>query len=740
MAEMTAAKTASMSSDGKPTDEVKPLPKPSKITKADWAKVEKFLKEDLDARKLSDFRKTHESIWREVDRQVAMQPMLKVNRDGSEVNMGWHNVIELGELSKASENIAADVIRITFPPSRFFFECHSDILESMELEDDGNKKIDPKLQKGVDGRLRSLMYQQHKDFGLEASSELSVKEALHHGSYVVEVDWDEVEFIQDGDKVFSKGGPKWIPHSMWNCFPDPSPAIIGTNMFYNGSMFIESYLPRYKAEQWCKSGDDGWMPSQWKKVSKDEHILKAGGQERKTKDTKITTYWGDVAIERDSETLYYPNHKVRMFNGTIIYMAPIKIPFKNLIYDGYERMDVRDPYYMSPIIKMSPMQKLASTLTNKFMDGVELHIEPPIVYDGNDPDFVLNGGPVIAPGVKVSTKGTASFKEIQIGELKTALEALQMCLQQMKENIGRPGKDVGDRATKAEVDKAAQDQEVSLVRFIGRFENSLRAFLYMQHAFNLRELKDASFYSPEQNDPDFIRIKNSDLPRSVHFEVTGSRGILGESERSQKITAVTAFASTNPLFAPLLNAPNILETMYQDAGAKNSESFLVNPGSVDPIQLAAKVKQLTQTAMQLAKQLKDEKEKNQYKIAKIQSDQQFKNQKLQSDNATKQAKMQADRMKEMENARQFQESMKEEIRKNNQTFIEKMAKLEADMQKVGIEFHNSMLDRITEQTLQQTMDQKLASHKEDIIKAVQSTKTTQIKKDNASGGYEVTQE
>jgi hypothetical protein len=52
------------------------------------------------------------------------------------------------------------------------------------------------------------------------------------------------------------------------------------------------------------------------------------------------------------------------------------------------------------------MQKLGSMLANKFMDGVELHLEPPITYDGNDPDFVLNGGPVLEPGAKISTKGS----------------------------------------------------------------------------------------------------------------------------------------------------------------------------------------------------------------------------------------------------------------------------------------------------------------------------------------------
>jgi hypothetical protein len=708
------------------TEEVKPPPKPKKITAKDWGKVEKFLKEDLENRKTSDFRKTHESIWREVDRQVNMQPMLKVARDGSEISMGWHNVIELGELSKASENIAADVIRITFPPARFFFETHADVLESMDLDDDGTKNVDPQLQKQVDGRLRSMMAQQHKDFGLESRAELSIKEALHHGSYVAEVDWDEQEYIADGDKVTSKGAPKWIPHSMWNCYPDPSPSVIGTDMFYSGSMFIESYMPRYKAEQWVKSGEDGWMPTQWKKVAKDEHVIKAGGQERKTKDIKITTYWGDVAIERDDETLFYPNHKVRLFNGTIVYMAPNKIPFKNVIFDGYERMDVRDPYYMSPIIKMSPTQKVSSTLTNKLMDGVELHIEPPIVYDGNDPDFVINGGPVIAPGVKVSTKGSASFKEIQIGDLKDPLTMLEFFMAQMKEKIGRPGKDVGDRATKAEVDKASQDQEVSLVRFITRFENSLRAFLYMQHAFNLRELSDISFYSPEMEDPDFVRIKREDLPRSVHFEVVGSRGVLGEQDRAQKITAVTAFASGNPLFAPLLNAPKILTTMYEDAGAKNAESMLIGSGGMDPIMAAAKIKEAQQIIQQLGAQLKDEKYKNSIKLEKIKSDQGSKEAKMKGDLAAKEAKLKFDQQVFLNSRDEFMKDLRETHNKNTQDFIAKMASVEQSSQQMTADMQKFVVDKLHEAMQSDTIDQKLAAHKEDIIKAVSKPKKTKV--------------
>ncbi len=693
MAEFKTDATDLKSSD----KEVKPLPKAAKITKSDWSKVEGHLKEQLDNRKRSDFRKAHEEIWRQVDRQVAMQPMMKIARDPAQGDTDWHNVVELGELSKASENISADVRRIIFPKSRFWFDPHSDIQSQMPMDFDGNRIVPNKLQEQVDGRLRSLMNQQHLDFGLKNRVELSIKEALHHGSYVVEVRHEDRDMIFDGDKIKEISSPTWIPHSMWNCYPDPSPFVIGTDMFYNGTMFIESYMPRAKAERWVKEGGEGFMPSQWKKVSKDEHVVKTGNIEEKIKDIKITTYWGDINIERSEESLYYPNHKVMLMNGTIVYMAPNKTPYAPIIYDGYERTDVRDPYYMSPIIKQSPMQKLGSVLTNKFMDGVALHIEPPIVYDGNDPDFVINGGPVIAPGSKTSTKGTASFKEIQIGDLSTPFEALQFVITEMKEKLGRPGKPVGDRATAQEVQKSAEDQEVSIVDFIDKLEGALRSFLYMQHHLNVTELKEYAFYSPEMKDPDFIRVKNEDLPKEVHFEVVGARGVLGEQERAQKFTMAVAFAAGNPMFASKLDVDAAMIQIFQDAGVKNAERFVLQSGQPNAGVLTVQLKQAIEALKKMQIQLNNEKQKTAVKMAKIDADHKAKGAKLQQDSAVKTAQLQENAQQLAEERRQFDLSLREEMRKHREEFAAKMAAIEAKLREAGLNFHNATLDRQVKQ-------------------------------------------
>jgi hypothetical protein len=95
-----------------------------KIRRTDWQKIEEFVKKELDSRKQSTYRKAKERKWKEIDRQIAMEAMLKLDPNGKELKGGWESAFELGELSKASEVITADVMRLTFPQSRTWMEAH----------------------------------------------------------------------------------------------------------------------------------------------------------------------------------------------------------------------------------------------------------------------------------------------------------------------------------------------------------------------------------------------------------------------------------------------------------------------------------------------------------------------------------------------------------------------------------------------------------------------------------------
>jgi hypothetical protein len=569
--------------------------KKRKISNKDWEKVQIFIKSELDSRKKSQYRVHHESIWKEVDRQIKMEPMKRLTQAGKAVKKSWNSAFELGELSKASEIISADIRRITFPQERHWFESHVEIPLQLN-EETGAERIDEETQQKVDGLLRALMTQQQIDFGFKANVDLSIKEALHHGSFVATAEWDSDLYVEDGAKVGNMAAPVWVPHSMWNCYPDPSPAVGSGKMYYCGSMIIESYMPRYKLE---RMKGEGWMPSQFDKIPKEEHKRKSGDDTIDTKDIQIVTYYGDIVVDRkDGDDIYLPNSIAKVANGVICYYMPNPLPFSPVIFNGYEKQDVRDPYYTSPIIKQSPMQKLTTILANKFVDGISLKVEPPIVYDGNDPYFVEHDGPIIAPGVKTPTKGSTEFKLVETGDPAYALEGLQMGLRQLQEGTGvsavRTGVANSDRQTATEVQKIAQGAEVRTVDFIDKLNYSLRSFLYMQHELNKRNLKSYSFYNENMQSQDFVRVteKEIQMAQSVHFDVTGARGLLGEEQRMQKMSAVTAFASQNPLFAPLLKPAELLIEGYRDAGVKNPERF-VNLQGADSIP-AAQAEQMMQ--------------------------------------------------------------------------------------------------------------------------------------------------
>jgi len=575
------------------------------ITLKDWNQVEGKVREERDRRNGDKFRKDHEMIWKEVDRMVAMKPMQVVGMKEDD----WHSAIELGELARASEIITADVMRLIFPNTRSHFEAHIEIPPQLDPNTGENVGPNNELQTYADGVCRAMMTKQHHDFGFKHRVELSVKEALHHGSFVAKARMEDITLFSENGGIKTVRAPVWVPHSMWNCYPDPSPSIIGTNMFYTGSMIIDEYMPLHRLKQVAASGTaSGWMPSQLKKVKRRQNKNK----DVDTQDIELTCLHGDIIIDKSGEDIFLPNSEVILANGTIVFYRPNPYPFQRIIYNGYERLDVRDPYYTSPLIKLSPLHKLASTMANKFVDCTALNVEPPTVYDSNDPQMAMMGGPKIVPathtGTKYMGKGVAP---IPLGDPRVALEGLTAAIQQIKE--GTPtenilaGKDGGD-VTATQVRQDAARREVRVVDFVDKLEYSIKSFLYMQHEMNRKEMEIYAFYNPELDAPDFMRLSNDEIQYNAHFDVVGSRGILGEEELSQRMTAVTAFASGNPLFAPLLKSADLLKEMYLDAGVKNPERFLnIEDGPMQQIkqELEQKYQQLIEEGKQMIFDLRE---------------------------------------------------------------------------------------------------------------------------------------
>lgn len=644
-------------------------PEPNKvrakrIQEKDIETMELFIGKELSRRCESEHRKSAERRWREVDRQVRMEPLMRLDRNQQPIKEDeWRAAVEVGELSKALEIVSSDVRRLIFPNDRTWFEAHSK-LDAGKNEDGTIKQPDAKTQTITDNALRSMMVQQQKDIGLKDRHELSVKEALMHGSYVTEVKYEQRLLVDGGHSIKATSVPTWVPHSMWNCYPDPSPSVIVGDLFYQGSMIILSYMPRYKLEQLT---GDGWMTKRYKKVPKNHRYDAAGrtstesgdGGDRQvdTDEIELVTYYGDINIERSEDDLFFPNSKACFANGILVYFSPSELPYLPIIFRGYEKQDVRDPYFVSPLMKLEPMQKTASIMLNRFIDLVELKVDPPIIYNGNDPAFVRDGGPRIFPGAKTASKSNGDIKMIETGEPAAALAGFKEAMNIIQQGLGvdavRSGTTSPAGRTAFEINKVSQSAEVRTLDFIDKLEPGLESYLYMQHDLNRKYLKNYSYYNDDLDAPDYLTATKNELPKFAKFTVVGSKSTLGEDQRVSRTSQVTAFLLGNPLTAELVNIDEVAKTMYQDAGIQNPERLLNTQSAMDPklkkIMEASKQKiqqaeQMAQQSVQQAgeqiKQLTEQLQQATAKVQALQADRGLDGEKLQLEMAKLQAEMQ----------------------------------------------------------------------------------------------------
>ena len=146
------------------------------------------------------------------------------------------------------------------------------------------------------------------------------------------------------------------------------------------------------------------------------------------------------------------------------------------------------------------------------------------------------------------------------------------------------------------------------VDFVFKIEKGIRAYLYIQHELNLKRLKKYKFYNPEMGMKDFESIGKEFLPKEVHFEGVGSRGVLTERRRSQGMTEITAFLLANERTAHIPKVEEIAMQMYSDVGVKNAERLL-NTGSSSSQDNKAQIQEIQQAAQEALAKMQEEVQK-----------------------------------------------------------------------------------------------------------------------------------
>jgi len=582
--------------------------KKRKVLSRDHDHIASYITAEKKRREMNEWRQKHIVRWAEVDRQIAMESPHVVKN--SEDKGDWHNAIQLGDLTDASETITADALRMSIPAERKYFIPHVKIGETGDI---AGEPIDPMQQRSINGVIRNFMIQQQRDFGVRSRIKLAIKEILHHGSAVITMGTQRMFKFEGGSVPRHLVAPAPTVYSMWNCFPDPSPYVLGTELFYKGSMIIEEFMPLQEALQ----------VSEW--INKDK-LQEVHARRELHEHVPILHYYGDIFLKRHDGNILFPNRHTVVSNGVFLESTVNPTPYSPVIYVGYERDDIRDPYFTSPIVKRAPMGKFATHMANRTMDSVDLRVEPPIEYDSLD-NNLRGDGPMIYPGAKIPSRGGTNLKALDVGEPAIGLAALQWAKQQMQEGTTvdavRKGVSPGTEQTATEIVRTEQRAEVREVEFASVLEDHLLLpLLNMQHEINKREMTSYEFYNDEPHTPDHMRLSRKDLPKTIIFEVVGSRSILGEQERTNRFAQVVALAGQNEFLAGQTDWTEVARQMWDDSKQKDPERFVRDSEEENAQlqQLQAQFQQQAQAMQQEIQRIQQEGQQLQAQLQKAQTD------------------------------------------------------------------------------------------------------------------------
>jgi hypothetical protein len=166
-------------------------------------------------------------------------------------------------------------------------------------------------------------------------------------------------------------------------------------------------------------------------------------------------------------------------------------------------------------------------------------------------------------------------------------------------------------------------------------QQALRAFLYLQHELNKKKLQNYPFYNPETNSQDFLRLSKEDLPKNVHFEIVGSKGLLDDEQRVQRTNEVVQNAQRDERTAGLLDMAYVLKKQLEDAGQKSPEMWLLSKDGKESPEVAAVTQQFElqmqehqQLIEELQGKLQEAESKNAAKLQEIQNNLDLKTQEL----------------------------------------------------------------------------------------------------------------
>jgi len=563
-----------------------------KVTRKDFTAMAEFIINEFQRRK--NKRKDLEKIWKDIDRQIAMEPDLSHKLDASgdpDEYSAWMPEIELPGQAQTLEILTADSRRMLFPDSGPWFTAHASVtdeyLEKAELQPiiTGDDAEVPTLvtQDSVDKLAAGVLEHYHRQYDFEGNIDLINAEAFKYGMGIGRgrvVTKQVFRHTSKGVVKDSQKIPALIPRSIKNTYLDDSEHhlmnegyIVGPGVIFEKTMkMVDIKMAANKGSNDPDLENGGWMPAMIKTMEGDDKG-----------DVQLLEWEGDIVVPRKTGDLYLPNVIVTVVLGqkgketlnSIVRFRKNKHGKIFLFPYHYEHLD--NPYATAPLMKGYPIQKAAVDALNRTIMSGALDAQPPTGYDRDDQEFANSGGPRIYPGASWPTTG--DIKVYSIGNPSALFQIYIGLLQQYADVTGVNASRLGAQ-TVSHTTAFAKEAELSrgTIRTVDYVKSSLKGPLeqWLDFEYGIaRELANHSIYIEAYGG--FVEVSKDVLPKEVIFEAYGSGGPAEVQAKAQaKLNSLQMAIQLDNVNVqqggqPVIDIEQAIEQILREGGWRNTD-------------------------------------------------------------------------------------------------------------------------------------------------------------------------
>lgn len=540
-----------------------------KFDASDFGSIAESIKDDFEKRK--SHRNTLEKHWKEIDRQVAMEPDIthKMLSNGKlDPELAWMAEMELPYQAQALEVLTADARRMEFPDSGPWFrahaECTDEYLRTVEFKSLilGDEAEVPSAinQDNADKLVEGFLLHLFRQYDFSGRYDRINAEAFKYGMGAGRArKQTKSVYIHEarGVRKETQKIPVLVPVSIKNLYLDePMPSmhsaqVLGEAHIAHDYIRLENLqIAANKGSTDPDDEDGGWMPKNLKGIKGDRDGY-----------VEILEMEGDIVVPRKTvRSVVIPGAIATVVvgssgDGDKATSAVIRFRFRKSAYSSYllhpyHYEDITGAYPTSPLMKGRPVQIMAVQALNRLLDSAALKNAPPVGWDRSDTEFQKNGGPRIHPGAQWGTNDLASIAVFEkIGGDPSALAGiLQLAITMYAELTGVLPARLGAQ-TVSHTTAFAKDAELSrgAVRTVDFVRQSgggpITRWLDMAYRMGrdaIGSRETVSFFIEAYGG--FVEVAKSQLPEKAVFEWFGSGGPAEEQQKKQARIASLAQA------------------------------------------------------------------------------------------------------------------------------------------------------------------------------------------------------